>query len=760
MAYGLNENGTQRQIQTQSTGGMLALAQAAQQRQADAQRDIMEAPILENPLQMQNANTPVGGMNSAMNMGNQLFERLANRPALQAERAQQKAAFELGEINRLNTEAWNNTSQTQIGNLGQLTEAEQLTNTLRHAQETGQSIEQITARSGELANMRTTFGKPTTEQNQSREDYATNIKRANESMQNDYNRVQQHLMKQLKVDPNAYRASQNKIYAGDEGWQAEFDKIDKAANYSASKIQKAFIAAGHTPNLADLQNIGSATMEEKGWWNFGDGVAELGNVDAEVKKYLATRNAQSNSMTEIEERLSPMRQEMEDNATKWKRGLEAFGTTQSTNQLKRSVGGETIELADWGKGADYKINEDWERILNTTPESIKAAKDAKAKEALLAQQKIENEVKRKEAQSAAELGARYPQYNKDKPYVPTRKHGRGMGVVPEYVHEETVPNSSLGRKVRRGENTGIDSTIHAQGQQLISAIGGGVDNLINASASQPVGGQIADFANPSPDAVSADDIDFGMGRVNKAEQLRESIRKEHWAAKGIDPVTGKKISPLQAMQAKNQEMDLGWGDKAMKKAVEYNKANGTKLSPDDLTLQSQTPDPTKYTPPSYADGELWTAESGKDGYDSVAGETTQDATSKTVGELLNRSANVTEDFPRGTSAIGKYQFMNVSFKEIVEDLNIPSDAKFTPELQDRMFKHYALKQPAIRKYVANLNKGTQTVMQRTSAIEAFTKKWAGFKNEGGKGAYDGFNGNSATADATTVDKILQSLAAS
>ena len=95
-----------------------------------------------------------------------------------------------------------------------------------------------------------------------------------------------------------------------------------------------------------------------------------------------------------------------------------------------------------------------------------------------------------------------------------------------------------------------------------------------------------------------------------------------------------------------------------------------------------------------------------------------------------------DDTPGQNHAIGRYQFIPVTLRRLVEHVGAPLDAQFSPEVQD------ALADQLLREAgLAELLAGTmprKTFMNRLAAI------WAGLPTSSGKSRYHGHAGNKAT----------------
>ena len=120
----------------------------------------------------------------------------------------------------------------------------------------------------------------------------------------------------------------------------------------------------------------------------------------------------------------------------------------------------------------------------------------------------------------------------------------------------------------------------------------------------------------------------------------------------------------------------------------------------------------------------------------------------TVGEIIRRQ-HLPKSDPDYLFAVGKFQMVGPpadTMSETVRVLGIPQDAKFTPDLQERMFADYLIdgKRPAINDYITGVTSGAPGLERAQHAL-ALEFASAGDPRKGGRGAYDGDSaGNSAS----------------
>lgn len=117
----------------------------------------------------------------------------------------------------------------------------------------------------------------------------------------------------------------------------------------------------------------------------------------------------------------------------------------------------------------------------------------------------------------------------------------------------------------------------------------------------------------------------------------------------------------------------------------------------------------------------------------------------TIGEIMQAQKE-------GLFAVGRYQFIPSTFRIVVDQLGIPEDAVFTPELQDRMGLQLLMgnKRPKLAAYLRG-----EDVDVNTAMLE-FAKEWASVPDPNtGKSYYAG-TGNNALHSVQETRAMLES----
>lgn len=129
------------------------------------------------------------------------------------------------------------------------------------------------------------------------------------------------------------------------------------------------------------------------------------------------------------------------------------------------------------------------------------------------------------------------------------------------------------------------------------------------------------------------------------------------------------------------------------------------------------------------------AEAGAAGYNAVHHEAAGlpgQPTAMTVREIYDWIAAT----PGRPHAIGRYQFIPSTLRRLVGEAGIPTDAVFSPALQDRL-ADILLEEAGLSSFLQG-GIGAPAFMDNLSLI------WAGLPGSDGRSAYHGFAGNRAT----------------
>lgn len=127
-----------------------------------------------------------------------------------------------------------------------------------------------------------------------------------------------------------------------------------------------------------------------------------------------------------------------------------------------------------------------------------------------------------------------------------------------------------------------------------------------------------------------------------------------------------------------------------------------------------------------------------------------DFSSMTVDEIL-AAQSLPKNDPKRLFAVGKYQVVPKTMKEAVSSLGIKGSERFTPELQEKIFKDYLVgkKRRAVSEFLSGKSNDID------SAVLALSKEFASVQDpRTGKGYYDGIAGNKASISADAVRAAL------
>ncbi len=283
------------------------------------------------------------------------------------------------------------------------------------------------------------------------------------------------------------------------------------------------------------------------------------------------------------------------------------------------------------------------------------------------------------------------------------------------------------------------------------------------------------FPKPSDPPLADGKLSHGE-RGAEVEALQRALN-----AAGARDAKGNALDP-----------DKGFGDRTREAVESYQRSHnqpvtgvadnkmltdlgviGQQQTPTQQTLTQQTPTqqtPTQQTPTQQTNPYGFGSQNelgklighGEGGYNSynrgVAGDAKGaqiDFSQMTVGEVMSRQ-DLAKGDPNRLFAVGKYQFTPNTLEETVNALGIDKNAKFTPQLQEKMFNDYLIdeKRPAIKAYITGQSSGPEG-LERAQHSLALEFASVGDPRKGGRGAYDGDSGgNSASIKTTEVATAL------
>ncbi|MGR3792505.1 hypothetical protein [Vannielia sp. SX4] len=130
------------------------------------------------------------------------------------------------------------------------------------------------------------------------------------------------------------------------------------------------------------------------------------------------------------------------------------------------------------------------------------------------------------------------------------------------------------------------------------------------------------------------------------------------------------------------------------------------------------------------------AEAGAAGYDAVVLSARVKPPSRPTEMTIGEIYQWIEDTPGQNHAIGRYQFIPVTLRRLVDHIGAAPETGFSPEVQD------ALADQLLREAgLAELLAGT---MPRKTFMNRLATIWAGLPTSSGKSHYHGHAGNKAT----------------
>lgn len=117
-------------------------------------------------------------------------------------------------------------------------------------------------------------------------------------------------------------------------------------------------------------------------------------------------------------------------------------------------------------------------------------------------------------------------------------------------------------------------------------------------------------------------------------------------------------------------------------------------------------------------------------------------TDMTVGEVLEwQKSGQWKRLGAGSSAVGKYQFIEKTLEQTVRESGIDPNTRFTPAVQDKLIQYRLFKHRGLQDYLDG-KISVEQALDRGLALE-----FAGLKKTDGRGAYDGDGLNKAGLSA-------------
>ena len=128
---------------------------------------------------------------------------------------------------------------------------------------------------------------------------------------------------------------------------------------------------------------------------------------------------------------------------------------------------------------------------------------------------------------------------------------------------------------------------------------------------------------------------------------------------------------------------------------------------------------------------------------------TEDLSQFTVNEVLRKQYRWGRS--TGSSAFGKYQFIRKTLASLLDDLDIPGDTYFTPELQDQLAEEL-LERRGLSKWAAGR-------MSDERFMDSLSKEWASLPYHTGRSYYAGDGLNKSLTSRGQVRAVLQQVKA-
>jgi len=134
------------------------------------------------------------------------------------------------------------------------------------------------------------------------------------------------------------------------------------------------------------------------------------------------------------------------------------------------------------------------------------------------------------------------------------------------------------------------------------------------------------------------------------------------------------------------------------------------------------------------------------GYNTKFGGEVTDLTSKSINEIIAVQKQMVAE-GKGSSAVGKYQFINSTLERLVDKLKIGKDEKFNPEMQDKLARELIKE--------SGSDKVKEGKMSQKQFADNLAGVWASLPKESGKSVYHGDSmGNKATVTRKQLEEAI------
>jgi len=140
------------------------------------------------------------------------------------------------------------------------------------------------------------------------------------------------------------------------------------------------------------------------------------------------------------------------------------------------------------------------------------------------------------------------------------------------------------------------------------------------------------------------------------------------------------------------------------------------------------------------------AEAGRRGYDAVQHGARQRPSDLPTRMTIDQIYQWIDATPGQPHAIGRYQFIPPTLRNLVQEAGLPRDTVFTSEVQDRLAD--------ILLEDAGMSAFVNGDISRHRFMENLAKIWAGLPTSTGRSYYHGYAGNHATISWSEFDRNM------
>lgn len=346
----------------------------------------------------------------------------------------------------------------------------------------------------------------------------------------------------------------------------------------------------------------------------------------------------------------------------------------------------------------------------------------------------------------------------------------GATMLAQSLHMARGTSPSEGAFIQYGAplgqmgDTGSPGSVHAHVEAEVAQFRRYIADMVNGTIQPGV-------VNPLADGALRQGEQGAPVRELQRELGRLGIRDAQGAAIAVDGDFGRRTT--EAVQAFQRSLGLEPDGIAGRDTLAAVRQAVGSITPASVQLRQEAPTPSPAAPapaalplsghygPTPLSNLIGSGEGGYNAYNrgraGDSGGREIDFSQMTVGEVMRRQA-LPRSNPEAVFAVGKFQMIPGTLRETVEVLGVDGNARFTPQLQERMFADYLIdeKRPTIHAYITGRSEGAVGLQRAQIALAQEFASVADPRT--GRSYYEGDSaGNSASITAPAAARALDAM---